>query len=146
MFSACKSSTTDRLSDPEWRFNIKIYSVILNIFVNNIVIVRLVEFEPQFTNFRFMVYIYYLDLFFVAVFMFTSTIMLWTKLCFNKIVRFNFDKDKFSLEVLIYCFAPFIKMRFAAVFIGCLYVVIFYRTGQDELPASRQVAYDWIEF
>ena len=72
--------------------------------------------------------------------------MLWTKLCFNKIVRFNFDKDKFSLEVLIMCFAPFIKMRFAAVFIGCLYVVIFYRTGQDELPASRQVAYDWIEF
>lgn len=98
------------------------------------------------TNFVFMRYLYHFDLIFVAIFLFGSSLMLWIKLFFGKIFRFDAEGDWFSLQWLSNIILPFVKIRFFAIFVSCIYVVIFYRRGQGELHASRQMAYDWIEF
>jgi len=95
------------------------------------------------TNFVFMRYLYHFDLIFVAIFLFGSSLMLWIKLFFGKIFRFDEQNNTFSLQSLSYIILPFVKIRFAATFIGCIYIVIFYNTGGDLHP-SRQMAFDWI--
>ena len=146
LFSSCKPSETERLSDPDWRFNVKLYTTVLNVVLNNIVITRIIQIDPQQTNFWFIDVMFDVDLVFFAIFVFGSSFMLWIKLFFGKLLKFEAEQG-FSLQVISSMLLPFLKMRFAAVFIGCIYIVVYYRrNGVDLVHPSRQVAYDWIEF
>ena len=97
LFTGCKPSETDRLTDADWKFKVKLYTTILNVVMNNIFVVRLVEYDKQMTNFKFISVMYYYDLILVGLFMFISAFMFWTKIFFGKIWRFDESKDVFTM-------------------------------------------------